>query len=371
MAQLLLPHRWNRQPQGPVQIDWEHPLSNKLVSCLELRGSRVQDFASTFVLNHTIPMASSVKGRVPAFAGTGISTGVTSINGQNLFATSTNPFTVMVLARRTVSPANYVARAGATGASRTFQIYDNSASAATESPALNIRGTITRTNWGHTDSNWHLYTVSYNGSAATVYGDAALSFAVTVGTAAEETAEPITIGSRTGTSGAPITGNIAFVRIWSRALTQREHQQMWANPYQIFKPAQRLIGAVVSAPSITRPNSDVTVTGWTGDPDNTNLYNNIDETSASDTDFIISPSLGASPGPAVFGLTQSLTAGTYNVRTRARYTGTAGQIRVLLLDSSGTTVGTGSWQALTGSFTTYNLSVTTTGTAARVRLEVQ
>jgi len=66
-----------------------------------------------------------------------------------------------------------------------------------------------------------------------------------------------------------------------------------------------------------------------------------------------------------------LSTGTYNVRTRARRTGTSGQIRALLLDSGGTTVGTGSWQSLTGSFTTYTLSVTTTGTAARVRLEVQ
>jgi hypothetical protein len=126
-----------------------------------------------------------------------------------------------------------------------------------------------------------------------------------------------------------------------------------------------------SGAAITRPNSDITVTGWVGDPDNTNLYANIDETSPSDTDLIRSPSLGASPGPAIFGLTQSLSTGTYNVRTRARRTGTNGQIRALLLDSGGTTVGTGSWQSLTASFTTYNLSVTTTGTAARVRLEVQ
>ncbi len=140
---------------------------------------------------------------------------------------------------------------------------------------------------------------------------------------------------------------------------------MWFSPL-LLGGAQLLAGG-----AITRPNSDIVVTGWVGDPDNVTLYNNIDEVTPSDTDFVISPSLGASPGPAVFGLTQSLSAGTYNVRTRARRTGSTGQIRALLLDSSGTTVGTGSWQSLTGSFTTYNLSVTTTGAAARVRLEVQ
>lgn len=128
---------------------------------------------------------------------------------------------------------------------------------------------------------------------------------------------------------------------------------------------------VVLFPSISRPSSDITVTGWTGDPDNSNLYNNIDEVSASDTDYIISPSLGGSPGPAIFGLNESLAAGTYTVRARARRTGGSGEIRVLLLDSSGTTVGTGSWQPVTGTFDTYALTVTTSGTAARVRIEVK
>ena len=128
---------------------------------------------------------------------------------------------------------------------------------------------------------------------------------------------------------------------------------------------------VVLFPSISRPSSDITVTDWTGDPDNTNLYNNIDEVSASDTDYIISPSLGGSPGPAIFGLNESLAAGTYTVRARARRTGASGEIRALLLDSSGTTVGTGSWQPVTGTFDTYALTVTTSGTAARVRIEVK
>ena len=141
---------------------------------------------------------------------------------------------------------------------------------------------------------------------------------------------------------------------------------MWFSPL-LPGGAQLLSGGA----AISRPSSDVTTTGWTGTPDNTNLYANIDESAYDDADYVTSPSLGASPGPAIFGINPTQASGTYNVRTRARYTGTAGQIRALLLDSSGTTVGTGSWQALTGSFATYNLSVTTTGTAARVRLEVQ
>lgn len=122
---------------------------------------------------------------------------------------------------------------------------------------------------------------------------------------------------------------------------------------------------------VSRPSSDILVTGWIGDPDNTNLYANIDEVSPSDTDFIISPNLSGSPGPAVFGISPTQTAGPLTVRVRAQRAGASGQIRVLLQDSSGVTVGTSSWQVLTASPATYNLNVTTTGTAARARLEVQ
>lgn len=123
--------------------------------------------------------------------------------------------------------------------------------------------------------------------------------------------------------------------------------------------------------SIARPSSDITVTGWTGSPDNTALYTNIDETTASDTDYIMSPSVSDSPGPAIFGIFPTLASGSYTVRVRARRTGSVGQVRALLLDSSGTTVGTSSWQSLTTSATTYDLAVITTGTAARLRFEVQ
>jgi len=123
--------------------------------------------------------------------------------------------------------------------------------------------------------------------------------------------------------------------------------------------------------AITRPNSDITVTGWVGDPDNVNLYANIDEVTPSDTDFIISPSLGASPGPAIFGISPTLSTGTYDIRFRADRTGASGQIRLLLQDSGGSTVGTSAWQTLTASAAQYTLNVTTSGTASRVRLEVQ
>lgn len=157
--------------------------------------------------------------------------------------------------------------------------------------------------------------------------------------------------------------------VWDRALADGELSALTQNPWQLFRPVQNNLN--IFSVSIARPNSDVTVTGWTGSPDNTNLYTNIDETTASDTDYILSPSVSDSPGPAIFGITPSLSAGSYTVKVRARRTGSVGQVRALLVDSSGTTVGTSSWQSLTTTATTYDLAITTTGTAARLRFEVQ
>lgn len=121
-----------------------------------------------------------------------------------------------------------------------------------------------------------------------------------------------------------------------------------------------------------RPDEDIEKYGWTGSPDNVDLYKNIDEFAPSDADYIQSPPLEESPGPVVFGIDQELVSGrTYSVRTRARATGGVGQIRALVLSSTGTTVGTSAWQQLTSSFTTYDLLITTTGVGDRVELEVQ
>lgn len=139
---------------------------------------------------------------------------------------------------------------------------------------------------------------------------------------------------------------------------------MWFAPL-LPGGAQLLAGG-----SISRPSSDVTTTGWSASS-GAILYDMIDEVTPSDTDYIVSPSLSGSPGPAVFGITPTQASGTYNVRLRSRRTGASGDIRALLLDSVGATVGTSAWQTLTGSYAQYTLSVTTTGTAERVQLEVR
>lgn len=196
-------------------------------------------------------------------------------------------------------------------------------------------------------------------------------------TAAASSPTSTSIGSATtkflGIDAASALGyqgsGLLLAAIWNRALTDAEVAEVSENPWQLFRPQSQQL-AVFSP--VYQPGSDITVTGWTGSPDNVNLYANIDESTASDTDYVLSPSVSSSPGPAIFGLSpSSLAAGNYTVNLRARRTGSVGQVRALLVNSSGTTVGTSSWQTLTTTYTTYNLAITTTGTAARLRFEVQ
>lgn len=118
--------------------------------------------------------------------------------------------------------------------------------------------------------------------------------------------------------------------------------------------------------------SDITTTGWLptalrGTP----LTTVVDEVTADDTDYIQSPAINGSQGPVIFQLNKSLVAGSLTIPIRGRFTGTAAQVRVLMTDDAGAVQGTSAWQALTSGFALYSLSVTTTGTSTRIRIEVQ
>lgn len=125
--------------------------------------------------------------------------------------------------------------------------------------------------------------------------------------------------------------------------------------------------AAFATVTITRPGSDIAVSGWTATPGGS-LFDTINESAAEDADYITSPDLST---PATFGLTAPVPAGSYTVRLRAQRTASTGQARVALLDAGGTQVGVTAWQALGTTWATHSLAVTTTGTAEQARIEVQ
>ena len=127
-------------------------------------------------------------------------------------------------------------------------------------------------------------------------------------------------------------------------------------------------GAALAASTISRPSSDVVTGGWVGVP-NAALYANVNEPTASDAEYIDSPGLSATATSCTFGLSLTLAAGSYDVGIRAQWVSQSGQLRVVLLDSGGASVGASSYQALTSSATSYTLPVTLTGTATQARIE--
>jgi hypothetical protein len=135
-----------------------------------------------------------------------------------------------------------------------------------------------------------------------------------------------------------------------------------------YDNAEAFYAATVALTNITVA-SDITTTGWTASS-GSDLYAMLDETSADDNDYITSPALGTG-GPVTFTLTNTLSAGNYDIEVRADYTGVSGQIRALLLNGSDVTQGTSAWETLTGTTALYALAITTTGDASRLRFEVQ
>lgn len=124
---------------------------------------------------------------------------------------------------------------------------------------------------------------------------------------------------------------------------------------------------------MARPGADVLTTGWLAST-GSDLFAMLDETSADDTDYIYRDLSGSDP--YVFDLYQAgsgytLPVGTHTIRMRPQVTTGTAQMRLLLLDSSNATVGTGDWQSVTTSWATTEFTVTTTAEATRGRIEAQ
>lgn len=154
-------------------------------------------------------------------------------------------------------------------------------------------------------------------------------------------------------------------------LTRTERASIVANPWQILEDSPTIIYFPTSVSNIARPSSDITTTGWTANGGPSECYDCMNEVTYSDTDFAKSPAITGAQGPLVVGITPTLAAGNQTVRIRGDYTLSSAQVKVTLLDSGDTPVGNTGWQSLTGAATTYELPVTTTGTATKAKIEVQ
>jgi hypothetical protein len=165
-----------------------------------------------------------------------------------------------------------------------------------------------------------------------------------------------------------LNSGAACVLVWNRVLTDSEALAVCRNPWQLFAPTPRPLWAPEAASvTVYRPGSDITVNGWTPST-GSDLFAMLDETTLDRGDYITSPNLTNS---VTLGWQSSLAAGTYDIAVDFDRTGSNGQLRIVLLDSGGSAVGTSSWQAAPASPATTTFNVTTTGTSDRFRIEVQ
>lgn len=369
----MFPFKYPRtsQPQQPVGIDWRNPITRGLVVCYD--GSKYLDVLA----NKSYAGRVSLSGGSPSvyysntgkvlYRGDSYGSGVTQEAYPRYPTSSSNITLFSLVAATSVAETQYCTTSQTVGGvSATIAIGDGSTSV--------IRGRMYLSGtkyFGGTFSTSDSVTarklaiVHRQGVSQTLWVDGA--------------ADPI-VGSYTGSvishqyfgsyATAPYSKEWLSL-VWNRALSDAEIKSLSDNPWQIFAPIRTpIFVGVAAAVSIYRPSSDVTTTGWTGTPDNTDKYKNIDEVTASDTDYITSPSITGGES-IIFGLSGSLAAGTWDVRYRANFVGASAQVKIHLLDGSSVSQGASSWQTVTSSYVDYTASVTTTGAATRVKIEVQ
>ncbi len=122
---------------------------------------------------------------------------------------------------------------------------------------------------------------------------------------------------------------------------------------------------IASGATVYRPGSDLIVNGWTAVGAGSLAAAMADASNATDAE---SPNL---TDPATETWDAPLPAGTYDISVTFDRTASNGQLRLVLLDSGGSTVGTSPWQAAPATLATTVFNVTTTGTSDRFRIEVQ
>lgn len=115
--------------------------------------------------------------------------------------------------------------------------------------------------------------------------------------------------------------------------------------------------------------SDVTATGWTPSTGGS-VAAVVDEVIADDADYVTSPDVTGSQAAYIGNLQNTIYPGTYVARFRAKWERRKGRIRIVLMDSSSNPVGTSNWQDVTDALADYSLTITTTGIASRLSIEV-
>jgi len=143
--------------------------------------------------------------------------------GDGLFAGADRAWTFAVWVKNSSVAGfpSYGGRGQNTGTARTFlPVFSGT------NKSVRIRGEITQIP-ATVNGTWQFYLFRWDGSAALYYQNLLSPVSLNVGTASEETNQPIIIGAHNNGVNGRFTGNIAFVGIWNRAITGAEIETVY------------------------------------------------------------------------------------------------------------------------------------------------
>lgn len=220
-----------------ARIDWSHPLAQGLVGCWALNEGA--GLLNDVVTGTRGPSNSATWAGTPYGTGLVFNGTSQSVNcGSHPAWSITGPLTLVALAS---PPASGV----------TQQIIDFKQSANTGGYTLTVGSTNkvamvtasagsqpSASSASSVDGKWHLYAASMSSTAAG--GVSFFRDGVADGTG-QLTVFPAAYGSgllgtNPTSSGAWLSGSLALVSIWARALSAQEHAVLAANPWQLFVP---------------------------------------------------------------------------------------------------------------------------------------
>ena len=243
MPAIIIPSRWTRQPTGPVEIDWSHPLSLSIDQAflpqngldvvtgklLTVTGSKISPFSAGVgrAFGATVGVGSTDALRI---ASPKLNLGPRCYLLQYLTKTDSGRFysrapsgSDVATERISVQPTNIFrfARRGASSDVGTSEW----------TTSMNVAHTAVVTNDYTTASNTKLFQdgqlITRNGSGTTT-------------TATQIATDVLTLGN--GGSGVfPIDGWMSLLVTWNRMLLDNEALELTRNPWQIFKPLVRRI----------------------------------------------------------------------------------------------------------------------------------
>jgi len=337
---------WTRQPPYPVGIDWSNPLTRGLVAHVTNRSSNAGHVAlnsgASFSLNKTGVLVSPN------------STGYASVNSPLVSPPFSVAFTLFFVYSG-LSTQALVGQGGATSSGKGWYV---SSGAGFNDIRITFGGVADYIITGGILSSGTTYRVLVvvSGGLAVCYLNGVNKGSIAVGSMLTPASKPLTIGAyHTGSAygGFPVS-SIGDVVLWSRALSANDAKMDAANPHQIFEPYtvfDNIPFPIVTA-QFARPTSDASTGTWTASSGT--LASCLDETTASDADYITTTN--TSTCEVALGSVTDPSVSTGHI-VRYRISATSGGITVRLRQGT-TTIATWTHATAPTSLTTYSQTLT-------------